>query len=358
MPFERPTLTQLVTRAKSDVATRLPGADANLKGSPEEVTAIATAGMTHGVHGHLKWLSKQLLTDLSDDEFLVREAAIYGLSKNPAEFASGPIIWPGTNGTVIPGDGSIIFTRNDGTQFAVTTGGTVSGGSVSLTVTAAIAALAADTGSGTVLTVSSPVTNMTATATVTGGGITDGADLESVDSLRARLLLRKKTPPKGGAAGDYEQWALAVSGTTRAWEFPLLNGPGTVGVFFVRDGDPDIFPDMGAVATMQAALNAAAPVTADVTAYSPTPQIQNFTIHIVPNNSDTESSVEAELAALFLDAARPGDGTGDGTILLSQINDAVGIASGVTDYLVTVPNANVVPSAIGNMIAIGVITWD
>ena len=321
--------------------------------------AIAQGGLTHGLHGHLKWLSKQLLTDLSDDDILVREAAIYGLTKNAAVAATGPLTITGTNATVIPN--GTLFVRNDGVQYS-TNGGTISGGQFVATVTALFGTsnngAAGDALAGTLLTIVSPITGINAVATVSGGGITDGADLESVDSLRARLILRKQTPPKGGSPGDYVQWALQVSGTTRAWEYPNFYGPGTVAVLFVRDGDISIIPDAGAIATMQAYLDSKAPVTAEVTALAPIADVTPFTIHLVPSTTDTEAAVTAELNALLLAHARPGDASDAtlGTILLSQIDDAVGIAAGVTDYTVTVPAANVTVAPL-HMVTLGVITW-
>lgn len=354
MPFERPTLSQLITRGKADINTRLPGADANLRASPEEVMVIAASGLTSGLHGHLKWLSKQILTDLSDDEFLVREAADFGLTKSKAVAAIGPATFTGTNGVVIPL--GTIFTRNDGTQFKVTTAATVALGQAVPILTAVQPALAGNCLAGVILTIASPITGLNATGVVSGGGIVNGSDIESTSHLRTRVLLRKQTPPTGGGPGDYKQWALAVSGVTRAWEFPLLLGPGTISLFFVRDGDVSIIPNPAAVAIVQAYLNTKAPVTAQVIASAPIADVTNFTIHIVPSNTTTQAAVTAELAALLLSSSRPSDGAGAGTILLSQINDAVGIAAGVTDYTVTLPAANVVP-ALGHMPILGTITW-
>lgn len=345
----------MVTRGKSDVSTRLPGADANLRGSPEEVLVIAQSGMTHGLHGHLKWLSKQLITDKSDDDFLVRDAGTYGLTKTVATKASGQLTVTGSNSILVP-DTTTFFTRNDGERFVVTVGGTTALGQVVVTIEAVDAGADGNCDAGTILTIVSPITGINATATVGVDGITDGTDIETTEALRTRTLERKQSPPKGGGPGDYVAWAKKVSGVTRAWEYPRLNGPGTVGLYFVRDNDIDIFPDSGAIDDVQAYLDAHAPVTAETTVYAPTPETVDFTIHIVPDNSDTRAAVTAELEALFFLASRPGDGDGAGTIEKSQVQDAIGVADGVTDYTLSIPAADVVP-AIGVMPKIGTISW-
>src|SRR6185436_8140801 len=112
------------------------------------------------------------------------------------------------------------------------------------------------------------------------GGIKGGLDIENADGVRARFLLRPQEPPEGGSDQDYEAWALAVAGVTRAWVFPVEDGLGTVVVRFVLDDEEDIFPDAPTVAAVQAALDSERPITAEVTAEAPTPLEVDFTIEI------------------------------------------------------------------------------
>ncbi|WP_410923633.1 baseplate J/gp47 family protein, partial [Pseudomonas sp. SIMBA_041] len=54
-----------------------------------------------------------------------------------------------------------------------------------------------------------------------GGAITatvqSGADIETNDELRSRMLDAYQSTPQGGDEEDYVQWARAVAGVTRAW---------------------------------------------------------------------------------------------------------------------------------------------
>jgi uncharacterized phage protein gp47/JayE len=319
-----------------------------------DVLGTVWAGAVHTLYGYLDWLAKQMFGDTAERAMLLRLAAMYGMSPTPATFAEGNVTATGIDGTSIPED--TILRLDDETSYRVTTGQMIASGTATLPVIAVLAGDAANVPEDTVLTFESPITDVDATATVATGGITGGVDEEGTEELRDRYLLRLREPPEGGADQDYEAWALAVAGVTRAWVYPNENGLGTVVVRFVRDGDVDIIPSAGEVTAMQEALDAERPITAEVTAEAPTELEVDFTIALEPDNADTRAAVEAELADLMLRVAAPGDGAGRGTVLLSKIRTAIGIAEGVTDYELTVPAADVEP-AVGELPVVGTITW-
>ncbi len=350
--FRRPTLDKLIRRARSDIKTRLPGADANLRASPEEVLAIASAGLTHGTHGHIKWLSRQVLADLCEDEFLVRLASIYAVNRIDAVASTGEVTITGVNTSVCPA--GTVWVRGDGVQYTQDDEATISGGQAIIAVTAVEAGTDGDAVVGTVLQIESAETGITSSATVSGDGIVDGAEIESILALRERLLSRLRTPPQGGGPGDYEAWALEVTGVTRAWEVALLLGPGTVGVYFVRDGDVSIFPSAGEVTDVQTYIDSVRPVTADVTVIAPTEVPLDFTFTLLePDTAEVRAAVSAELEALLYDSADPSTTV---EIELSRINEACSIATGETDHIMTVPASN--PTAVvGEILTLGTITW-
>src|ERR1019366_6335080 len=72
-------------------------------------------------------------------------------------------------------------------------------------------------------------------ASFAGGPITGGADLETDNPMRTRMLESYAAPPHGGDANDYVTWALQVVGVTRAWVPPVPLVPGAVTVFFMMD---------------------------------------------------------------------------------------------------------------------------
>lgn len=354
MPLTRPTLAELITRVRGDLRGRLEISGPILRRAMVDVLAPVWAGAVHTLYGVLEFLARQLFADTSERDQLLRQAALYGITPTPAEFATGDVTATGTDGSPILAGAILRFDAV--TSYRVTTGQVIASGTATLPVVAVLAGAAGNLPEDTALTFESPIAGVNSTATVAAGGITGGEDEEGTEEVRDRYLLRLREPPEGGADQDYEGWALAVPGVTRAWVFPVELGLGTVVVRFVRDGDVSIFPDAGEVAAVQAALESERPITAVVTAVAPTDLAVAFTIHLVPDTADTRVAVEAELVDLLSRVAEPGDGAGRGTVLLSQIRTAIGIAEGVTDYTLTVPAADVVP-AVGQLATTGTITW-
>lgn len=351
MSFVRPTLTEIVDRIQADLTTRLTLNGAVLRRSVVNVLARVNGAAAHLLHGHLEFLSGQLFPDTSTVGYLERQAGLYGLSRIAATYATGTATATGTNGTVIPA--GTVLQRADGAQYTVNADVTIAGGTATLALTAVLAGVAGNAAVATVATFVSPIAGITATATV-ATAIAAGADVETDDALRTRLLARMKQAPHGGNALDYVTWALEVAGVTRAWAYPLELGAGTVTVRFVRDNDGSgsaIIPSGGEVTDVQAYVDARRPVTAAVTVVAPIADTLNFTIHIVPDTADTRAAVTAELTDLLTRSAKPG-----GTILLSQIRTAVGVAAGVTDFTVTAPAADDT-HATGHIAIMGTVTW-
>lgn len=350
MAFDRPTLPTLVTRSEQDFVSRLALSGAILRRSVVAVFARVLAGGFHLLYGNLDFLSKQIFPDTSEVEFLRRQGSLYGINPKAATFATGNATFTGTNGTIVP-LGSLVQ-RSDGVQYQTRAAVTITLG-VAVAILDALAA--GDVGNasvGVVVTLVSPITSVNSSATVAAGGLTLGSDAENDDDYRVRVIDRLRNPPQGGSKTDYENWARAVPGVTRAWAFPGELGAGTVVVRFVRDDDSPIIPDAGEVAAVQAYLDAARPVTALLTVVAPVAVALNFTIHLVPDTADTRAAVTAELQDLLAaDNIVPGT-----TILLTQLTTAIAIADGVTDYVMTVPAANVV-YATGQIPTFGVITW-
>lgn len=320
-----------------------------------DVLATVWAGGVHMLHGHLDWLSKQLFPDTSEREHLLRQAALYGITPTPASYASGTVTATGTDASIIPAE--TLLLRSDGVTYRVTADATIVAGEATLTVEAVEAGSAGNLDTAETLTFESPIAGVDSEATVAGaGGIAGGFDEETTEGTRDRLLLRWREPPQGGADQDYEAWALAVAGVTRAWVYPNENGLGTVVVRFVLDEEADIFPGPAVVDAVQDALDAERPITAEVTAEAPTPLEVDFEVEVTPDTTAVREAVQAELADLLYREAEPGDGAGRGTILVSQIRTAIGVAEGVTDYVLTSPVADVVP-AVGELAVLGDVDW-
>lgn len=349
MPFSRPTITQLINRAISDLQTRVSGISARLRFTFENALAYAMAGLAHGLHGHLFYISKQILPDTSDEPGVRRWAALLNINAKDAAFASGNANFTGVNGTPI--SIGTQFQRSDNVVFQTTTAMTIAAGVAAGPLQAVVSGASGNTVGGTALTITSPVTGLSATATIDGNGITGGADPEDVESLRARVLQRLQQTPSGGGPGDYVAWALSVPGVTRAWEYPLEGGAGTVTVRFATDNNVSPFPNPAAVAAVQAYINTVAPETAVVTVVAPIELDVAMTIHISPDTPALRTQVQTDLAGFIIANGSPGV-----RVYKSQLGEVISLVDGIIDYTISVPAGDVVPTT-GQLPILGVITW-
>lgn len=349
MPFNRPTLPQLIQRNIADIESRLPGRDARLRRSNLNVTARLLAGAAHGLYGALDYLSRQILPDTADAEYLDRWASIWGVTRRPAENAVGAVDLTGVSGSIVPA--GEVLVRSDGQEYTTDAEVSLALGVATVQITASAAGAAGNTDAGSSLSFVSPVAGVNTAAIVATGDLVNGSDTESDDSLRQRLVARIQDAPHGGAEFDYVNWALEVPGVTRAWCYPQELGAGTVSVRFVRDDDAFPIPDAPEIAAVQAYIDERRPVTAVVTVVAPIAVPLDFTIALTPDTLPAKTAVEAELVDLIRREAEPG-----GTLLLSHIREAISLAAGETNYVMTVPSADVVLT-IGQISTFGAITW-
>jgi len=350
MAFARPTLTELINRTLADTTSRL-SADELLRRADAEVLARVLAGAAHGLYGYIDWLSRQILPDTSEAEWLERHASLWLMEgRKLAAAATGTVNFTGISGSVVPA-GTVLQTAA-GVQVATTEEVTLAASTGSAAAAAVDAGAAGNLVAGTPLSLVSPIAGVQSAATVASGGLVGGSDIEDDEALRGRVISRIQQPPQGGCAYDYEAWALQVEGVTRAWVNPQELGLGTVTIRFVRDDDTSLIPDAGEVAVVQAHLEALRPVTAQVTVVAPVAVPLDLTItDLVPDTAAVRASIEVEVADLLRREAVPG-----GTILISRLREAISIAAGEADHALTSPTANISHDA-GQLAILGTITW-
>lgn len=351
MAFSRPTLSEIVQRATTDLSTRIIGSVAALRRSVIKAFGSVIGGAVHSLYGYLDYIAREAFVDTAKDaSTLERYGSIWGVPRNSPTFADGFVVFTGTNGTVLPALTSL--QRSDGVLYSTLADGTIASGTVTVE---AVCLTSGDTGnmlSGENLTIVTPIAGITSQGTVDTDGMTGGADVEEVEAWRERILEKIRKAPRGGNASDYEFWAKEITGVTRVWVYENQYGAGTVGLAFVRDNDtPTIFPSAGEIADVQDYIDTVRPLTADLTVWAPVAQVLNFTISITPDTAAIRAAVQAELEDLIKRVAEPG-----GTILLSQIREAVSAAAGEEDNAVTVPAADATATA-GNLFTMGTITW-
>lgn len=335
MSFIRPTLGELVDRIGSDFVGKLEGISAILRRSTVSVLARVMAGASHMQHGHIAFLGRQIFPDQSEDAFLVRQASLFGISKNPPTFGHYTMQIAGAPDDTTAPAGSRL-TNAGGFEFSSDADGVIAAGVATVAVTALVAGADSNLIVGDTLTFSSPISGINATATVTAVGI-DGEDQETTEELRVRVLARYADPPHGGNDADFIEWVKQAGvGATRAWIVDRGGGPGTVWIRFVCDNQVgSIIPAGGLVTTVQNYIDQPdiKPAYATVLVIAPTasPLALIFS-SITPNTQAVKDAITAQFKDFMQRVSEPGS-----TTLLSELRTAIGSAAGLTDYTLTSP---------------------
>jgi uncharacterized phage protein gp47/JayE len=203
---------------------------------------------------------------------------------------------------------------------------------------------------GTALGVITPLNGPVDSVTV--DTLDGGTDTETDDELRARVLRRIRQPPMGGDATDYEAWALAVPGVTRAWCAPMEMGVGTVSVRFMMDdlrADNGGFPLQTDIDAVSAYLDTVRPVTVkECYVLAPLKQPIDFDIaNLNPDTTATRAAIEQSILDMLFLYAAPGQ-----TIYAAWKYAAVMSAAGVISFDMTTTEDDVMPDN-GHMATLG-----
>lgn len=346
MAFDRPTLRELITQMTTD-AEREAGAK-QLRQSNLRVLPKVFAYACHGLYGFITWILKQLFPDTAEKQFLERQASIQGIYRRAASKATGTLTVSYTEGATLPV--GTIFMADDQTRYETTAEPEV--GSYTVPVQCLETGTIGNREAGQTYTLVSPVVGVDAEAV--GSEMAGGAEAESDESLRKRLLFRLQNPPRGGAKEDYIAWAEEVPGVTRSWCFPKEQGIGTVVVRFATDGmTEDGIPTSGMVQIVSDYIAEVAPVTATPYVVAPVAKPVNFRIKdLIPDSESVRAQVEAELKSLFIKEAHPGE-----ALKLTHIQQAISSAAGEDDYELLEPTADV-PADSTQLLVVGEVTYE
>lgn len=355
MPLERPTLSTLRTRTKNDLSS-VNGADTRLPVGLMEYFAEALAGHAHEHFGYLAAMAIQRFPKYATGQYLQDLADWYRVPRQFATPATGTITCSGTVGTNVP-EGTL-WQRDDNVQYRVTVTTAIGGGgTASVPVEATTRGNTTNTPASTQLTITSPLANISATATVGSNGLLGGSNDETEQAWRERIQFEAANPPGPGTRDDYIRWTRQVPGVTRAWCYPNEGGAGYVVVRFLMQEDslhPNGVPTPGDVTAVRNSLLTKIPVQAQegLSVLAPTTQGVNFNIQLVAADTPTiRAEVEAELRDLLVRQVEPG-----GVLYISQIRQAISNAEGEVSHNLLAPAANIT-AARNAILVFGAITW-
>lgn len=378
MSFSLPTLADLMQQTRQSFRSNLKGSDAWVWPNNIYASAKVIAGALYGLFGFASYIQKAMFAwSAPDADSLLGHAIEYNIPQNPATPSEGNVVFTVTDNITV--NTNAVLQRTDGVQVIVTAGGTLStSGTLTVPVIAAADGANGNTEANTPLTIMSGVTTTSTTAptaAVDGNGLALGADLEGLESWRARILFRKRNPPHGGSAADYVFWCGQVSGVSFNLDQPtvfverLWQGAGSVRVFpLMYDLYPNGIPQAADILRVQDYIATVQPAGANVTVAAASPVTVNVNVSgLSPNTTAVQQAIIAELQDAFIRLSRPaGNDQSFGSMpylaspfsfSLSWIWQAVANAAGEQRAVVTSPTTDVTLSA-GQMAVLGAVTFN
>jgi uncharacterized phage protein gp47/JayE len=365
MPWSTPSLRDVRSAVRDAVRGRLPGADANVPNSVLRVVSDAMGALCHLVLQYVDWLSKQLLPDTAETEWLDRHGDIWLVNadgttgRKLATPAQGTAVFIATAPSVIvPIYTQLVYAATATTYQTtaeITTG--AAGSPTPAPIIALDAGAVTNLPTGTTLQLATDVISPLDPAglIITVDTLDGGTDDESDDDLRLRVLARIRKPPMGGDADDYIAWTESYPGVTRAWSYPLEMGIGTVTVRFMMDdlrADYGGFPLPDDVLDVATYLDTVRPVAVkDFFTEAPIPFPVNIPIrNLNPGDQATRNNITASLRKMFYERQSPGQ-----TWYEAWTDEAIMGAVGVISYNCK-PGDTVMPN-VGCLPVLGDITY-
>ncbi|MEE7460695.1 hypothetical protein MFUR16E_04775 [Methylobacterium fujisawaense] len=359
------SLAALSQAARGFFTQSIEGAITSVWANTFTVVAKVLALIGHGLELRRAWLVRQLFASTADRTWLIRHGFEYGLQPGAAAAALGTATAAVSSGITVPA--GLQYARADGQTYTTLTSATASGNTIGLQLQADVAGAAGNTPAGTQLTMVSPDDApaglsliCTVDAAADGTGLSGGADEQDTEAFRAEVLYRKRNPPQGGSIPDYVEWVLAAVPTAVAvYVDSFQNDSRSVWVQFTVSDQTNGIPTDGQVAAAQAYVDdpIRRPITARVFVSPPNPVPQDIVIGgLSPDTGDIRQSIEAELAAVFIDRGQPGTPSTPFLFSASWLDEAISRATGEDRHRLVSPPADQTFTA-GNLPVLGSIAY-
>lgn len=325
------------------------------------LSAVSVAVDALGMAIFMARLAAYISTAIDAD--LDNKVADYGLTRNAATMSTGTFNFTknsaSTNDITISA-GSLISTlpsnSNSIVSFVTNMDTVLPAGQTSIGVlaTCQTAGSIGNIAANTSLLISSAVPGIDGVNLPTN--ITNGADIETDDALRARGLAAFVALAHGTAI-SYQEIVLAIAGITSAIPVSQNRGPGTLDIFIT--GPNNSIPSSAIIAEAQAAINAGKVATDDVLIQVPTATTINasLSIHIEAgyDPAATEAAVQTAVSNYIYNL-----GIGGGILGYVYASQLVAVAlaiQGVANATTTFADTQIFPQQLpqGGTITVGVI---
>lgn len=302
------------------------------------VRFYAVAAQIHALYLQAAWTEKQCFPQTATGEHLDYHAALRGIQRKEAGAASGTLRFSVSAeaksaltipiGTVCMTSGLVRFETTQEAQLPV--------GALYVDVPAVALEKGAvgNVASGTIVTMA--VAPAGIEACINPEAFTGGADNESDESLRTRVLETYRRLANGANAAFYQQQAMSFDGVVAASVNPRARGIGTVDVTIATKKG---VPEQDLLNEVQRYFEQIREIAVDVKVLSPKKKAVTVAVSIkMAENCDKETvrqEVESVVASYF-----NGERLGK-SVLLAELGAAVFSVDGVENYTFSLPSQDV-----------------
>lgn len=266
--YTTPTLDELHQLLVDLAGALLPGLDVSRASFPGLFAKVIAAAATDN-HAAIAAARKDLLLTTAEGVALDAWGELLGKARRGATGArkADALRLVNTTGAGVAYTAGAELTHSSGLRFQLNESGTVpASSSKDVDVAAIDTGTATRLAAGEELQLSTPIAGLEELAVLVLDLDTDGNDAELDGPYKTRLLAHLQTPPRGGAAIDYEYWALeSAADIASAYCYPNRAGLGTVDVAALHAGSgSERLLDAGDRAALLAYIDARRPVGATV----------------------------------------------------------------------------------------------
>ncbi len=301
-------------------------------GSDIDIRMKLLAGEIFSGEAHLDFLKRQMFAKTATGEFLDNHAEDRGLSRKQAVKSSGLVAFrvneARSEDIIIP-SGTIVSTSGSSSiRFITDSTEVLAAGSVRKSVHCIAERAGADgnVSAGTIDVMVSSVIGID--NIINTGAFSGGADRESDDELRERILDTYRNVSNGCNAAYYKKLAQNVDGVYSVKVVPRARGAGTVDVNICGQGE---MVSNTAVARVQALLNENRELNVDVRANAATEVIVSFGVNIMVRDGYSFRDVKTRLTSAVRDYVLSLGVGGD--VVESQLGGVIASVEGVYDYI-------------------------
>ena len=302
------------------------------------VRLYAAAAQTEALYIYNDWVKEQCFPQTATGEYLARHARMRGLERNEALYAEGTIrffVEEARETELTVPAGTVCLT---GTEiYFVTTASAVIGVGDTYADAPARASLPGASGNvaaGAICFMSPAPAGVVSCGNT--GAFTGGADEESDESLRERVLASYSKLPNGANKAYYESEVLAVPGTAAVCVLPKNRGVGTVDVVFTGVSG---VPDEELITAVTERLETSREICVDIDVAAPETVTVNVTCKVLPAAGYDAAGVRANVKAALQEYF---DGGLLGTdVTLARLGSVIFSVEGVENYKITAPAADI-----------------